>query len=329
MAAFLAAARPTEPMQHLTELLTSIVPIVAIVSIGVLCRHLRIWDKSATRSLNSYAYYIALPALFFQSIYATRLATLLSPTHVRLLVGVVIAHAVVFVLALVLMAVFRPPKTTRAIVPMLLVFGNFAYLGVPFALNTFGVESTSYVTLLSIVMAVTTLFLSLLALNWQLGDSSGRNAFRRFAELPFLWAVVAGVIVSWWNIPIPGFIAKTVDIVAGSAGPTALLALGAFDYDLRLKDVNILTAFLLGAGKVLLTGAATFIVLKLLGITGLPLVVGTTMGAVSIAVTAFVLTDQYKANRALTDAAIAVSSVSAFVALTVISFLWFSTGVFK
>jgi hypothetical protein len=242
---------------------------------------------------------------------------------------VLAAHVAVFVVAVLVAAAVRSPKPVRAVSPMLLTFGSTAYLGLPYVSNTFGSEGAALGALVSVALVIVMLFLSLTVLDRHGDAADGPSGIRRFFELPFLYAALAGLAVAFFKLPVPQFVDKTVEVFAGSAGPTALLALGAFDYDFRLKNVNIPQALFFGAAKVFATGAATFLILKILGVHGVPLAVGTAMGAVSIAITSFVLAQQYRVSQALTDAAIAVSGFCSFVALTAISYLWYSTGVFK
>jgi len=316
-------------MEHLSELLSSIIPTFGVVGIGVLCRTTKIWDKSAVKVLNAYAFYIALPALIFQSLVTTDLARHLSVLDLKFVGGALAAHLVVFIVVLIVVQHRSVSKGTRAVAPMLFTFGSTAYLGIPYVTNTFGEAAVPYAAILSVALVIVLLFCSLAVLR-RYGNPPDHQSFaREFFELPFLYAVLAGLAIAFFRIPLPHFIGKTIDVFAGSAGPTSLLALGAFDYGIKLRNIQLGPSVLFGAGKVFGTGLATFIILKLLGVTGLLLAVGTAMGAVSIAVTAFVLAEQHRAGETVTDSSMAVSSFCSFVALTVISFLWFSTGVFK
>lgn len=315
-------------MAQFAQLLSSIIPTFGIVGAGWLCRRVGIWGPGAVKVLNSYAYYIALPALIFQSLSVSGIGARLTRGPVLLIVGTLAAHALVFLVIRIATVTTRTSQEVKAVAPMILTFGSTAYLGLPFVANTFGPEAVPLASLVSVSLVVVTLFFSLATLRRYGRLPSERSFIREVIGLPFVYTVIAGLAVGFTGLALPGFIMKTVDVLAGSAGPTALLALGAFDYGLRRAQVNLKQAVALGAGKVFITGIVTFAILKLIGITGLPLAVGTAMGAVSVAVTAFVLADQYKMGRQLTDAAITVSGAAAFIALSAISYLWIATKVF-
>lgn len=310
-------------MTQLSQLLSSIVPTFGVFGAGWLCRRVGIWDKSAVHVLNGYAYYIALPALIFQSLLSSRLGSEFGIDDAKLIGGVVAAHLGIAIVATVALSHRAIPRETRAVSPMLLVFGSTAYLGIPYATNTFGPEGTTYASLLSVALVISMLFFSMVVLNRF--AQQPENGIKKFLELPFLWTVLAGVAWSVFGLPdLPPFITKTIDTLAGSAGPTALLALGAFHYGSEFHRSEIRAALLLGIGKVMLPSVATYFVLSALGLSGLRLAVGVAMGAVSIAVTAFVLAEQYRVGKKLVVSSLTVSSFVSFLALSALSWLWYN-----
>ncbi|OGL73923.1 hypothetical protein A3D72_00400 [Candidatus Uhrbacteria bacterium RIFCSPHIGHO2_02_FULL_57_19] len=318
-------------MAEISLLLTSIVPTFGVLGAGWLCRRIGIWDKNAVGVLNSYAYYIALPALIFQSLLASGIGSRFSVDDAKMIVGTTAAHLVVVILAYFFISRRRGfSPDLRATAPMLLIFGSTAYLGIPYATNTFGVAGASYASLLSVALVVSMLFISILILE-RYGRPVKRDAvWRRFIELPFIWSVAAGLVWTLGGLPpFPPFLSRTVEVLAGSAGPTALLALGAFQYGFDIRKRLRPSAVLLGAGKVILPGFLTFFILSALGLSGLRLAVGTAMASVSVAVTAFVLADQYRVGRETSAATLVFSSIFSFLALSTISWLWISTDVFK
>ena len=73
-------------MAEISLLLTSIVPTFGVLGAGWLCRRIGIWDKNAVGVLNSYAYYIALPALIFQSLLASGIGSRFSVDDAKMIV---------------------------------------------------------------------------------------------------------------------------------------------------------------------------------------------------------------------------------------------------
>lgn len=305
----------------LSALLSAVVPTFGIIATGWFCRWRGIFSKDAIRGLNGYAYLIALPALIFKSVFEQVARAQPTLDDLRYLGGLVAAHLLVFTIAVVIL--HRSRREVRTVGPMLLTFGSTAYLGIPFATFAFGPQGTAYAALGSVALVVTMLFASLTLLNRGGKREVRTTSWHQLLELPFLWVVLAGILLPTLGVrALPGFLEHTIDVLAGSAGPTALLAIGAFDYDLNLRKIAWRYAIPFGVGKVIFPTAATAVILAALGITGLPLVVGCTLAATSIAITAFILADEYRIGRELTDGAIAVSTLTAFVVLSGIAWFW-------
>ncbi len=314
----------------LSALLATILPTFGIIGIGLLCRWLRIWDRSAVTTLNRYAYIIALPALIFQSILDADLGTTFSRTDALLLAGVLGGHLVVVLAALLLVSTKNVPGTFISVAPMLLTFGSTAYLGIPYATYAFGPEGTTYAALLSVVLVVVLLFVHLGVLNRFAARADRQSTWHQLLELPFLWAVVLALLWPIFLLPaLPLAIDRTIGILADSAGPTALLGLGTFLFDLTFHRIPWRWAVPIGIGKVVLPAVASFAILTALGIHGVRLAVGVAMGAVSTAVTAFVVSSEYRIGRELTAGAILISTLASLAALSVISWLWLGTGAFR
>ena len=307
----------------LSALLSSIVPTFGIIAIGWLCREVKIWGKPSVDVMNSYAYYIALPALIFFALITTDISGRVLSDDFKLLGGVLLAHLIVVALLLPFLAMKKIKKSTRATLPMLVTFGSTAYLGIPYARFTFGNEGVVYASLLSVVLVVALLFVSIVVLNRFSKSSIKKDVLHTMLELPFLWAVLLGVLWPIFAFPeLPAFAMQFIEILSDSAGPTALLGLGAFLFDIKPSQIPWGPTIFISVLKVALPTAVTVLVLRMLGISGVPLFVGTAMAATSTAVTSFILAGQYKLGQKLTAGVILVSVFTSLIALTIISAVW-------
>ncbi|MBI2482863.1 AEC family transporter [Candidatus Uhrbacteria bacterium] len=312
----------------LAAILGAIIPTFGFVGIGWFCRRVGVWGRDAVHVLNSYAYYIALPALIFDAVFKIDFLSTATTQDLRYLLGLLLGHVIVAAIAVI--ATWHAPRPIRAVAPMLLTFGSTAYLGIPFATFAFGAAGTAYAAIGSVVVVVAMLFIALTTLNAFSQRTHHTATWQQLLELPFLWVVLAGLFLPILGIKsLPDALAHPIEILAGSAGPTSLLALGAFDFDLQWKRIPWRWSLPFGIGKVILCSVATFFALKFFGVTGLPLAVGTTLAATSIAVTAFVLSEEYRTSTNVTDGAIAASSMTALLCLSLILALWVGTGVFQ
>ena len=309
-----------------SSLLAVIFPTFGIIAIGWYCRVRGIFTHEAIRGLSGYAYLIALPALIFESVFGVAVRGGFTAMDFRYLLGLAVGHALIFVIAALVLV--RARRELRTFGPVLLALGATAYLGIPFATFAFGEQGTAIASLGSVTVFVSMLLASLVLLN-RSGQREHRTTLHELLHLPFLWMVLLGLLLPFVGVyELPVFLVRTISILSASAGPTALLALGAFQHDLKLARVPWRWAIPLGIGKVLLPAIASIAALMLLGVTGLPLAVGAVLSCTSVAVTAFVLSDEYHLARELTAGTIIISTITSLIALSTIAWLWIGTGVF-
>ena len=315
----------------ISTLLSIILPTFGIIGVGYLSRRIKIWNKSSVDVLNNYAYYIALPALIFQSLVGANLRSTFNLTDAFFIVIVVGLHIAIILFAsgILFLLKKRINHQTRAVFPMLITFGSTAYLGIPFATYAFGAEGTVYASLLSVALVTILLFIHISILNKFTTLKVDHNVLKSMFELPFLWAVLVGVSWPVFNLPeLPIFVSRFLDTLAGSAGPTALLGLGTFLYDLNPKDIPWRSAFIASFLKVTVPSVLIFVILSSLGFHGIRLVVGTAMAATSSAVTCFILSEKYKLGERLTAGTILLSVFFSLAGLSLLSYLWLGTTLF-
>lgn len=314
----------------ISALLATIVPTFGIIGIGWIARRVGIWEKSSVKVLNNYAYYIALPALMFLSIIRSDFATSFHRSSLLLISGVLLAHGLLFLLVVIVSVLPKIPRDLRATMPMLAILGNTAYLGIPFATYAFGDQGTAYASLLSVMLLIVFIFASLVVLNRFGKPADDDPALKKILELPFLWAVLLGILWPLFSLPaLPLFLSRFIEILAQSAGPTALLGLGTFLYDLDLDDIPWAKAGCIGATKVVAPALISFALLRFFDVSGILLAIGVSLSSVSTAVTAFVLSTQYRVGERLTAGTILLSTFFSLITLSLVSFLWVGTSFFQ
>lgn len=301
-------------------LLSSILPTFGIMFIGWLARRLHIWGKPAVSVLNRYAYYIGLPALIFYALLHIDVSARDLTQDGLLLLGAVLAHGLIFLLWIPFLAMRSFSKPVLATTPMLIAFGSTAYVGIPFATFTFGFEGTVLASLLSVTLVIVMLFLSIFFLNHFARASLMRDPWHSMLELPFLWAVLAGIAWSMFALPtLPLYLDNFIRILADTAGPTALLGFGAFLFDIKIARIAWKPTIFVSVLAVSLPTLLVYIVLSLIGFTGLPLFVAVSMAASPSAVTCFILSQQHKIGQTFVAGVILLSVFFSLASYSVIA----------
>ncbi len=314
-----------------SKLLTIIFPTFGVIGVGWFARRINVWVKAAVEGLNNYAYYIALPALIFQSLVHSHISQHFALKDLVVFTVIVIVHlGILGISALFLSHIRKKQSGLEATFPTLITFGSTAYLGIPYATHAFGEEGTAYASILSVLLVTVLLLSSIFLFNRSKSENFEHPPMRSMLQLPFLWAVIGGLVWSFLHLPpLPDFLNEFVDSLAAGASATALLGLGAYLYDIRLKDLpwkNVLIASFI---KVTVPSLIVFIVLKVCGIHGIPLVTGVALSAAPSGITCFILAEKYKLGERLTAGTIMISTGLSCIVFTLISYLWLGTTFFQ
>jgi predicted permease len=303
------------------EAIARIAPLFAVVVIGAAATRWGVFGdigggeeppRTAIRTLNRFALYVAYPALIFSELTSPALEVFAAGRFVG-------AHAAAFcAMAVVAGAVARRVAAPVAgAITLASLYGNIAYLGIPFCTAAFGGSATG----LAALSASTHAALGLAVGPWLLVGAGERGALgaalRRVARLPLVWvpavALAARVLPDAWVEPL-----RVVATPLGQAAPpVALFMLGAYlavegRSALSERGGGVATAVL----KLGVYPATTWAVAAALGVDGLALQVMVVQAAMPTAITTFALASELRSGERVTARAIVLTSIASVATLT-------------
>lgn len=130
-------------------------------------------------------------------------------------------------------------------IALVLLFGNTAYLGLPFAVSVLGESARGPASLLvALQVGIAVLVGPVLLHRWS-GDRGGRIEWTRVLRQPLLWAPLAGVVVRVLPDGPRGAATDVLSPLAASTAPVAMFLLGVYLVDnwelLRSAEAGIWT----------------------------------------------------------------------------------------
>ena len=285
-------------MAFLTALIEVILPVVLVALVGVaLARSFRL-DMDTVGKINLYG---LTPLLAFDSVMKTEVS---GGQAVQLVGGYLLVTLVVGLVALV--AARRQDQPTRRAMIASVVVGNNGNFGLPIALLALGRPGLDQ----AVVIFVTSLVVMYTVGPALLGSHGGMaDAVLTVVKLPVAWALGAGLIVRTAGVTLPVGVARGVELLAQSAIPMVLIALGL---QLGQRSSLRLTAPVLvasGVRVVVLPVLATGLGL-LLGLRGLELSSLILACAMPTAVNAFMLAREYGSNPELVASVVALTTLA-------------------
>jgi predicted permease len=208
-----------------------VLPVFAIMGAGYAAGRAGLLGEHAPGALNAFVFYVALPALFFNSMAQIEVEQVFYwPFIAAFGGGLVGTFGLAFVVAIF---VFPNRLAVHALHGMSAVFSNTGYMGVPLLLIAFGEEGLlpgiiGTVITGVVMMAATTVLIELDGEGDETATQLAKDAFLGVVKSPLLQSAVAGILWSWAGLPVPTPLARFCDLMGSTAGPCALFAMGLF-----------------------------------------------------------------------------------------------------
>ena len=212
----------------MVEIFLRTLPFFAIIGLGYWAGRTRFFSEEATAYLTKFVFYFALSAMLFRFSANLSLAEVFDG---RLVIGYLWGTAFVYGIA-TMVGFLRGLKVEEtAIEAQCAAIGNVGFLGLPMLALIFGEAAIGPVML---VLAVDLIVFSSLIVILITGAREGRMRWSVLKTLgmgllknPMIVAIVAGLLWSALQIPIPRPMNDFLTILGAAATPGALFAIGA------------------------------------------------------------------------------------------------------
>jgi len=247
------------------ELVGRIAPFFALIAAGAVLARLGVLGERPGRWISGYTYWIGFPALLVSWLGS---APPPDASLARALIAYAFAMAAVLAIAVVLGRARPWPNEARAGVPLVSAVGNTAFLGAPLATSVLGESARAPAAAVVAVDFILLLGLGVAVLQGGRGDGLARG-LRRVLLNPTVVGAGIGLAISGFRLRLPGPAAEGLELLAATASPVALVALGGLIGRERIWPARR-ELEPLGAALALKIVLAPFAVWAALGLAGSP-----------------------------------------------------------
>jgi malonate transporter len=214
---------------NVSAIVDSFLPLVALIGLGWLCRRRNVIGLNAAHELTLFVVWLALPSLLFDAITEVKLEELWQPEFV-------LSYVAGLVVPFVFILWWLPKSMSfadRCIDAFSAMFPNAGFMGVSLSLLLFGKEALLPATIAIVMTAVVLFSIGIVLLEFGNGTglspmASTRKAALALARNPLVLATVAGLAWSAGGLATPQGVHRILTLLAGAAGPCALVSIGAF-----------------------------------------------------------------------------------------------------
>ena len=309
-------------------ILETLAPIFILIALGAALSRLQFLGREFMADLNRLVFWVAMPALLFHS--ASRAAGASGQTW--WLVGVLIAATLaISLVAWVTSLLLGVPAEGRGTLVQAAFRGNLAFIGVPIMASTFpngpGGDVHPGLTTAVVAMTLTMAFYNALAILVLQASRSGRQRpdlgllVKGVAANPLLVAGLLGLMTAFLSLPLPRFLDRSLETLAGAAVPVALLGIGSSLVTVRMAGRQSW----IGWAAALKVAVVPLLVLGLSRLAGLGPVehrIALVFGACPTAAAAYIMARQMGGDEALASGSVALSTMLSLGSLT--AALWFT-----
>jgi malonate transporter len=210
------------------SVLNATIPLYLIIILGFLSKKFGIFKMGDERVLTHYVYYIALPALIILNIGRMTI------TRNRLdYIGISIlpfAVALTLILSLYLLRVYS--KKSLYLLIFSTVFGNLAFLGIPFVSSIYpSVPDRQLIVLSAIYINTFGLIICLVVLEiyrmekWTLG-SGLQYIIKKLVRNPLILSFLTALVLATLHTHLPDPVSGTLEMLGRTSSPLAVFMLG-------------------------------------------------------------------------------------------------------
>ncbi|MFH1806279.1 MAG: AEC family transporter [Pseudomonadota bacterium] len=312
------------------DILAITTPIFLIMATGYIAVAANIMPQNVVRGMGAFVMNFALPALLITSFSGRDLNEVL---HGTFLVAYGGGSLIVFAIGLLFTRYIVRKSMPNAVLQGLgMSFCNSGFIGYPVALQLLGPPAV-----MALAMCMMIEILVMMPLVLLLGDSAAHDGQNRLAVLrkvvigmgrnPIMLAIVAGLALSVSEITLPGPLFKAIDMLALTAGPTALFVIGGGLVGLRIRGMRIDMARIV-TGKLILHPLAVFAMVWLLPPMDPVLQIAAVSFACSPMLSIYALFGQRYGHEGLCAASLMVATSLSFITISTALWILETTRVF-
>ena len=297
-------------------------PFFAVIACGFFATRKNILNSEGRSGLNLFVYYFALPVLIF-SLMAK--ADLRGEFQWEFVAAYGSVGILIFALSMVIARyVLRLEQPLQVVFATACIYGNTGYLGLPFVTIAFGDEASVPIIVCTTFDLAVMLPLASVLLERSKASSNVplervlRHSIVAILQNPILIAVTLGALVSISGLPLPEVGDRFFVLLGAAAAPCALFALGSsLDEDrtgLLSREMMVISIIKLVVHPVLIW-FAMFELFTVDHIWGQSAVIA---AAMPVAVTVYVLAQQYNTYVGRTSSSILISTIMSVATLTIV-----------
>jgi malate permease and related proteins len=301
-----------------------VLPVFLVIGLGYGIRRIGLVDGKFFSQVNQLVYYVCLPLLLIYKIAGADFST---SFNFKLVMASSAAVACCFLIAYLYGKWRGFPAPIHGSFCQGSFRGNLAYIGLAIVFNAYGDAGLSRAgILLGFLVPVLNFFAILALLFPQQQRSSYTGIIKQIISNPLILASLLGILWSFFQLPMPSILDRSLNIATGMTLPLALLSIGGSFSLAKLKG-DVWKAALATTMKLIVLPLITAVFMLVLNISGLDFAIGLLMAGAPTAVATYIMACQMGADGELAGTIVMMATSFSAVSYTILLLCLKSYGI--
>lgn len=297
----------------MSVLINVVLPVFLVISVAALAQsRLRLESRSLSRAV----FYLFAPALIFDSLVGSNVS---GAEFGQIAAALLATTLALWALGLAAARILRLQGPTQAAFLVAILLMNAGNYGLSVNLFAFGEAGLARASLFFVVSAV--LSSSLGVYLSARGRASAREALRRVAAVPMVYAAILGLAFNLTGISTPEPLAKAIHLLGQASVPVMLVVLGmklVETFQNRQDSLHLPALSAIVAARLLVAPALAWAFAGLVGLQGLSRDVTVLQSAMPTAVITTILATEFESDAPFAALGVLATTLTSLVTLTLL-----------
>ena len=208
------------------EVLESLFIILILVILGMLSRKINIFAREHVKTLSSFVYYFALPALFYVKLSEIEIMVL----DPNIVLGSVLPIILIILILFFLKTIRLISKEQFVLFGLSIAFGSYAFFGIAFFETLYDGKWLSNAVVATSAFGLAGIILSLTLFEYANKKGQGLGFVLKAFRNPLIVTIILGIVSSLLGFRIEA-VNQALNLLGKTASGIAIFALGIFLYD--------------------------------------------------------------------------------------------------
>lgn len=249
-----------------------------LIVVGYIVGKVGIISESGQKELAGFVLKVTMPATIILALQLEFTKDRFN-TALRIMLIISLAYILMIILSKFISKIYRVDEKQRDVIQIGSLLPNTSFMGFPIVLSILGKEALFFAVLgAGLIFEVVSWTYATYTIGRNTGMDFKENLFKKIFLSPGILSIIIGFILFIFSITIPEPLNSTMRLLSQATSPLAMIVVGILLSRSNIKEcITSGKLYLISAFKLLIFPLLIFGILKILGFTGMEIIIPTIM----------------------------------------------------